>query len=66
MGGQDYETGANGCAILPSSLGALEVTVVDQTTQGDHTVFVFEVTQAHRFEDGDPLTHKNTGWNYSG
>lgn len=66
MGEEPYKTGANGCALLPSTLGAIEATVAEAVTKGDHTVFVCEVTEAHRFREGKPLTHETTGWNYGG
>lgn len=66
VGEESYKEATNGCALIPSSLGALEVTVVDEVVHGDHAVFVCEITDAHAFRGGDPLTHENTGWSYSG
>lgn len=66
VGDEPYKEAANGCALIPSTLGALEVTVVDEVAHGDHAVFVCEVTDAHRFREGDPLTHESTGWTYGG
>lgn len=66
VGGEPYKTAANGCAIVPSGLGALEVDVVDEANHGDHAVFVCEVTDAHAFRDDEPLTHESTGWTYGG
>lgn len=66
IGGEPYKEAANGCAIVPSTLGALEVEVLDQVDRGDHAVFVCEVTQAHAFREGEPLTHEATGWTYAG
>ncbi len=66
VSGEPYKLAANGCALIPSTLGALEVEVLDETAHGDHAVFVCEVTDAHAFREGDPLTHESTGWTYGG
>lgn len=66
VGDETYKEAASGCALIPSTLGALEVAVVDEVAHGDHAVFVCEVTDAHRFREGEPLTHETTGWTYGG
>ncbi len=66
MSGEPYKEAENGCAILPSTLGALELHVVDEAHQGDHAVLVCQVHQAHTFREGEPLTHETSGWTYAG
>jgi flavin reductase (DIM6/NTAB) family NADH-FMN oxidoreductase RutF len=66
LDGEPTKEAANGCAIVPSTLGALEVEVLDRVDRGDHAVFVTEVAQAHAFREGEPLTHEATGWTYAG
>ena len=33
---------------------------------GDHSIVVGKVTEAHINRDAEPLTMKETGWNYGG
>lgn len=67
VAGTPYELAKNGCAILPETLGALELEVVEEAAEdGDHALFICQVTDAHLFEEGQPLTHTNTGWHYAG
>lgn len=66
IAGQTIKQAANGCALLPSTLGAIEAEVVDEAGDGDHAVLVFEITDAHRFREGEPLTHETSGMTYAG
>lgn len=66
VAGQRFREGANGCAHVTSTLGAIELKVLERVSRGDHSVFVCEVTDAHAFREGEPLTHENTGWHYGG
>jgi flavin reductase (DIM6/NTAB) family NADH-FMN oxidoreductase RutF len=61
-----YKEAANGCAILPETLGAIEARVVDVAEGGDHDVLIVEITDAHRFGDGELLTHESSGMTYAG
>lgn len=66
VAGEATKTAANGCLMLPSTLGAIEARVVDEAGEGDHAVLVCRVTDAHRFRDGEPLTHQTSGMTYAG
>lgn len=61
-----YKRASNGCALLVETLGALEGTVRSVAGGGDHDVLVVEVEEAHRFREGDVLTHDSSGMTYAG
>lgn len=65
--GEPIRRAKNGCVMVPSCLGALELEVVQEASQeGDHAAFVCRVTEAHAFREGAPMTHESTGWKYGG
>lgn len=66
VAGTSYKQAANGCALLPETLGAIEGTVRSLTEGGDHDVFVVEIDDVHRFHDGELLTHETSGMTYAG
>jgi len=61
-----YETGRNGAPIVSDAPAAVECEVVGFYELGDHSIVVGKVTEAHLKRDADPLTMKETGWNYGG
>jgi flavin reductase (DIM6/NTAB) family NADH-FMN oxidoreductase RutF len=66
FGDYAYETGKNGAPIVSDAPGAVECEVVGFYELGDHSIVVGKVTEAHLKRDADPLTMKETGWNYGG
>jgi flavin reductase (DIM6/NTAB) family NADH-FMN oxidoreductase RutF len=66
FGDYAYETGKNGAPIVSDAPGAVECEVVGFYELGDHSVVVGKVTEAHLKREADPLTMKETGWNYGG
>ena len=61
-----YETGKNGAPIVSDAPAAVECEVVGFYELGDHSIVVGKVTEAHLKRDAEPLTMKETGWNYGG
>ncbi len=61
-----FELGANGAPIISDAPASVECKVVGFYELGDHSVVVGEVTQAHVKRAVEPLTMKETGWNYGG
>jgi flavin reductase (DIM6/NTAB) family NADH-FMN oxidoreductase RutF len=47
LSGQPYRTASNGAPILTNAMAAVECSVTSIVEQGDHHVFVAEVTEAH-------------------
>jgi flavin reductase (DIM6/NTAB) family NADH-FMN oxidoreductase RutF len=61
-----YKEGANGCALLPETMGAIEARVVSVTEGGDHDILLVEIEDVHRFREGEILTHESSGMTYAG
>ena len=61
-----FELGANGAPIISDAPASVECDVVGFYELGDHSVVVGEVKQATVKRAGEPLTMKETGWNYGG
>jgi flavin reductase (DIM6/NTAB) family NADH-FMN oxidoreductase RutF len=56
----------NGSPFLSEAAASLECTVLRQHSEGDHTLFIAEITDAVARESLDSiLTLKETGWRYS-
>ncbi len=67
IAGMPFKAGTEtGAPIFPDLAGFLECRVVETVARGDHTLFVAEVVEAGMHKEGEPLTHKNTGWAYGG
>jgi flavin reductase (DIM6/NTAB) family NADH-FMN oxidoreductase RutF len=66
VAGTPHKDAANRCKILPETLGAIEAEVVSITGGGDHDVVLVEITDVHRFREGDLLTHESSGMTYAG
>jgi flavin reductase (DIM6/NTAB) family NADH-FMN oxidoreductase RutF len=66
VAGTPYKEGANGCGLLPETLGAIEARVVSVTEGGDHDVLLVEIEDVHRFREGEVLTHESSGMTYAG
>lgn len=61
-----YSTGGNGAPIVSDAPAAVECEVVGFYELGDHSIVVGKVTDAHVKSTSEPLTMKETGWNYGG
>ncbi len=61
-----YETASNGAPIVSDAPAAIECEVVGFYELGDHSIVVGKVTEARIKRDSEPLTMKETGWNYGG
>jgi flavin reductase (DIM6/NTAB) family NADH-FMN oxidoreductase RutF len=61
-----YEAGANGAPIISDAPASVECDVVGFYELGDHSVAVGKVTEARIKNQAEPLTMKETGWNYGG
>ena len=61
-----YEGEETGCPIIKDSLGYIECKVVGKVDEGDHTVFVGEVTGSGIHREGKQLNLESTGWEYGG
>jgi flavin reductase (DIM6/NTAB) family NADH-FMN oxidoreductase RutF len=66
FGDYAYVTGKNGAPIVSDAPAAVECEVVGFYELGDHSIVVGKVTEAHLKRDAEPLTMKETGWNYGG
>lgn len=66
VAGTPRKQGANGCSLLPETLGAIEARVLDVMEGGDHDVVLVEITDVHRFREGELLTHETSGMTYAG
>lgn len=64
--GYEFYTEQTGCPIFKDALSFFECKVVDRIEKGDHYIYVGEVTNAGVHKEGDPLTLKETGFNYGG
>jgi flavin reductase (DIM6/NTAB) family NADH-FMN oxidoreductase RutF len=66
VAGTPYKRAANGCALLPETIGGIEARVQTVAEGGDHDVLIVRIEEAHEFEDGEPLTHESSGMTYAG
>jgi flavin reductase (DIM6/NTAB) family NADH-FMN oxidoreductase RutF len=66
LGGTDYYTGATGTPILRDAVAWFECELHDVFPTGDHTLFIGRVVDGGTHREGDPLTLKETGWDYGG
>ena len=66
LGGYEFYTETTGCPIFKDALRFFECKVVDKVERGDHYIYVGEVVNAGVHRDGEPLTLKETGFNYGG
>jgi flavin reductase (DIM6/NTAB) family NADH-FMN oxidoreductase RutF len=66
LGDFAYEKGTNGAPIISEAPASVECDVVGFYELGDHSIVVGKVTEAHVKRDAEPLTMKETGWNYGG
>jgi flavin reductase (DIM6/NTAB) family NADH-FMN oxidoreductase RutF len=57
---------ATGSPLLDFALGWVECRVTGSAPSGDHTLYVAEVVEAGVNREGQPLTIKEAGFNYSG
>ena len=61
-----YRLGKTGCPILEEAAAFVECEVREIHPGGDHAVLIAEVIEAGVHQDADPLTLKETGWQYGG
>ncbi len=66
FGDYAFEAGRNGAPIISDAPAAVECEVVGFHEVGDHSVVIGKVTDAHIKRDSEPLTMKETGWQYGG
>ncbi len=66
FGDYAFEAGRNGAPIISDAPAAVECEVVGFHEVGDHSVVIGKVTEAHVKHDSEPLTMKETGWQYGG
>jgi len=64
--GIPYRIGKTGAPILEEAAAYVECEVRDIHPGGDHAVVIGEVVEAGVQKDVDPLTLKETGWQYGG
>ena len=66
IGGFAYSTAENGCPTLDDAAGYVAGKIVEIVEQGDHSVFLGEVTEASLHGEAEILTLKEIGANYGG
>lgn len=66
FGDLEFYYGENGCPILKDALSYFGCKVVHSWSGGDHCLYVGEVTEVGVHRSGDPLTLRETGFNYGG
>ncbi len=64
INGRGFTLSKHLAPILDDARAAIECTVVDSLSTGDHYTYVGEVTDAIVRSGGDILTLKETGWRY--
>lgn len=64
--GIPYRLGKTGTPILEEAIAFVECQVRSIHPGGDHSLVVGEVVEAGVHQDADPLTLKETGWQYGG
>jgi len=66
LAGVRYRLGRLGAPILEEAIAYVECEVRQIHPGGDHSIVVGEVVEAGLHQDADPLTLKETGWQYGG
>jgi len=66
LAGYEFYTEQTGCPIFKDALRFFECKVVDKVEKGDHYIYIGEVINAGVHREGEPLTLKETGFNYGG
>ena len=66
VNGHAFKPGVTGAPILDEVYSYFECNVTGSIEQGDHSVFVGEVTEAESRRDDKPLEMWDTGWFYGG
>ena len=66
INGFDFTPAANGCPTLNDAAGYVAGSILEIVEQGDHSVFIGEVTEAVLREEAEALTLKEIGANYGG
>jgi flavin reductase (DIM6/NTAB) family NADH-FMN oxidoreductase RutF len=67
LAGIPYEEGAlTTCPVLEEALGYIECEVDQLFETGDHVVAIGRVLGGEVLRDGEPLSSRALGWNYSG
>ncbi|HOX28000.1 MAG TPA: flavin reductase family protein [bacterium] len=56
IGGVEVETASNGAPVLKDCVGYVELKIVRSVENGDHTLFIGEVTRAKIVSGGAPLS----------
>lgn len=66
LAGYEFYTAETGCPIFKDALRFFECKVVERVEKGDHYIYIGEVINAGVHREGEPLTLKETGFNYGG
>ena len=66
LAGIRFRAGKLGAPILEEALAHLECRVREIFPAGDHSIVLAEVVEAQVHREADPLTLKETGWQYGG
>jgi len=66
FGNYSYTTGRNGAPIFSDAPASVECEVVGFYELGDHSIVVGKVTEAQVQREAEPLTMKETGYQYGG
>jgi flavin reductase (DIM6/NTAB) family NADH-FMN oxidoreductase RutF len=66
LGGIDYYTAMTGAPILRDAIGWFECEVQDTFETGDHILYLARVVNGGTHGEGEPLTLRETGWDYGG
>jgi flavin reductase (DIM6/NTAB) family NADH-FMN oxidoreductase RutF len=66
LAGYEFYTAETGCPIFKDALRFFECKVVERVEKGDHYIYIGEVINAGVHREGEPLTMKETGFNYGG
>lgn len=66
LGDVEYYTAATGAPVLRDAIAWVDCELHDVFTAGDHTLFIGRVVDGGTHRDGEPLTLKETGWDYGG
>ncbi len=67
LGGIAFTTAQTGAPVLRDAIGWLDCEVVQHVETGDHTLFIGRVVDGGvQSEEFEPLTLRETGWDYGG
>lgn len=66
LAGVAHRAGATGAPILEEAIAFVECRVRQIHPAGDHSIVVGEVVEAGVQKDGEPMSLKETGWQYGG